>query len=179
MPRFTSLIFSLVDVPAPPDVAVAPAILPPVFVCTFTLRGQGFGPACVPRPSAAFPTNSTEGRSFRRRHQGATVRRIESAVAAVGSDDQIGFGPRSMERPRALHGADHVVTALHDHPGNVADTRGVAEQLVIGFQETPIDEIVDLNAREGEGEFILFVVAGGGGGGGEVGRGRGGWWQEW
>ena len=81
-------------------------------------------------------------------------------MAAVWSDNEIGLGPRAVERPRALHGADDVVTALHDHPGDVADARGVAQQLVIGFEETLVDEVVDLNAREGEGEFILFVVAG-------------------
>src|SRR5580765_5633698 len=63
-------------------------------------------------------------------HQCATVRRIESAVPAVGCDDEIGFGPHAMERPCALHGADDVVAALHDHPGDMTDARGVAQQLV-------------------------------------------------
>ncbi len=70
-----------------------------------------------------------------RRDQGATVRRIESAVAAVGRDDEVGLGPRTVQRPRAFHGADDIVTALHDHPGNVANPRGVAEQLVVGFKK--------------------------------------------
>ena len=56
-----------------------------------------------------------------RRDQGATVRRVESAVAAVWGDDEVGFGPLTVERPRAFHGADDVVTALHDDPGDAAD----------------------------------------------------------
>ena len=51
-----------------------------------------------------------------RRHQGAPVRRIKRAVAAVGSNNEIGLGPRTVKRPRALHGADDVATALHDEP---------------------------------------------------------------
>ena len=57
----------------------------------------------------------------RRGDQGATVRWLESTVATVRSDDEFGFGPRPEERPRAFHGADDVVTSLHDHPWNVAD----------------------------------------------------------
>src|SRR5712692_7508379 len=81
------------------------------------------------------------GEPVRRRHQGPAVRRIESAVAAVGRDDEVGFGPRAEEPPRAFHGADNIVTALHDHPGDVADARGVAQQLVVGFEKTVMDEV--------------------------------------
>jgi hypothetical protein len=42
---------------------------------------------------------------------------VEGAVAAVGGDDEVGFGPLTVERPRAFHGANDVVTALHNHPG--------------------------------------------------------------
>ena len=55
-----------------------------------------------------------------RRDQGAAIRRIGSAVAAIGSDHEIGFGPRSIESPGAFHGADDVITALHDHAWDVA-----------------------------------------------------------
>ena len=46
--------------------------------------------------------------------------------------------------------------------------RGVAQQLVVGFEKAFVDEVVRLNAREGEGELILFVVAGEGGVGQEL-----------
>ena len=58
-------------------------------------------------------------------------------MAAIRSDDEVGLGPRTVERPGAFHGADDVVTALHDDTGNVADARGVAQQLVVGFEESP------------------------------------------
>src|SRR5258708_5203004 len=61
------------------------------------------------------------GESIRRRHQDAAVWRLERAVTAVGSDDEVGFWPRAVQRPRAFHGTDDIVTALHDHSGNVAD----------------------------------------------------------
>jgi hypothetical protein len=40
--------------------------------------------------------------------------------------------------------------------------------LVITFEESFVDEIVGLDAREGEGEIILFVVPGEGGIGQEL-----------
>ena len=66
-------------------------------------------------------------------------------MAAVGSDDEFGFGPGAVEGPGAFHGANDVVTALHDHSGDVADARGVApprtaqgEVVVLGaFQASP------------------------------------------
>src|SRR5580704_17495688 len=58
------------------------------------------------------------GEFVRRGDQGTAVRRLQSAVAAVGSDDKVGFGPRPVERPSAFHGADDVVTALHNYTGN-------------------------------------------------------------
>ena len=75
-----------------------------------------------------------------RRDQGAAVRRIECAMAAVGRDDEVGLGPGTMQRPGALHRADDIVSALHDHPGNLADPRGVAQQLVVGFKETFVEK---------------------------------------
>src|ERR1017187_327204 len=84
--------------------------------------------------------------------EGATIRRFEGAVTAVGSDDEVGFGPRTVERPRAFHGANDIVTALHDDSGDMADARDVAQQLVVGFEEGMVEEVVDLNAREGESE---------------------------
>src|ERR1035438_2851175 len=111
------------------------------------------------RPFRGF-TTSGAGQPVRRRHERPAIGRFESTVSAVGSDYEIGFGPRTVERPRGLHGTNDVVTTLYDHPGDVTDARGVAQQLVIGFEETFVDEVVSLNASEGQGELILFVVAG-------------------
>src|ERR1700681_110216 len=78
--------------------------------------------------------------------QGAAVRRVETAVAAIGSDDEVSFGPRTVERPGAFQRAHDVVAALHDHPGDVAYARGVPQQLVTGFQKSLVDEVVSLYA---------------------------------
>ena len=50
----------------------------------------------------------------------------------------------------------------------MADARSIAQQLIVGFEKTLVNEVVGLNAREGEGELILFVVAGEGGIGKEL-----------
>jgi len=81
-------------------------------------------------------------------------------VAAIGSHNQLGFGPGAVEGPGAFHGTDDVVAALHDHAGDLTDARGVAQELVVGFKETFVDEAVRFGAGEGEGELVLFVVAG-------------------
>src|SRR5580704_7488715 len=101
--------------------------------CWREIRGERAANRVYPAPARRRLCGSTEGQFVRRRDEGAAVRWIESAVAAVGSDDQIGFGPLAVQRPGALHGTDEVVAALHDHRGNVANTRGVAQQLVVGF----------------------------------------------
>jgi hypothetical protein len=103
--------------------------------------------------------------------QGAAVGRFESAVAAVGSDDEFGFGPSAVECPGAFHGTNDIVAALHDYAGDVAYVGGVAQQLVVEFEESFIDEVVSFYAGEGQREFILFVVAGKGGVGQEFGGG--------
>ena len=82
-------------------------------------------------------------------YQGAAVGRFEGAVAAVGSNHQVGFGPGAVERPGAFHGANNVVAALHDYAGDVADAGGVAQQLVVGFEKSFVDEIVGFDAGEG------------------------------
>src|SRR5215471_13468060 len=46
--------------------------------------------------------------------QGACVGWVEGAVAAIGSDDQVGFGPGTVQGPGALDGTDHIVTTLND-----------------------------------------------------------------
>ena len=84
-------------------------------------------------------------------------------MATIWGDDEVGFGPSTVERPGAFHGTDDVVTALHDYPGDASDPRGIGQQLVVGFEKTLVEEVVGLNAREGEGELILLVVGSEGG----------------
>jgi hypothetical protein len=83
----------------------------------------------------------------------ATRKRLfggSKALAAVWGDDEIGLGPRTVKRPRTPKGGDNIVTSLHDYPVHVADARDVAQQLVFGFEEALVEEVVDLNARNGQ-----------------------------
>ena len=48
---------------------------------------------------------------------------------------------------------------MHDHAGNVLQPMRVGNQLVVGVEEAAIDEIVALDAREGEGVVILGEAA--------------------
>ena len=91
-------------------------------------------------------------------------------MAAVRRDHQVGLRPCTVQSPGALHGTDHIVAALHDHGGDVANGTDVAQQLIVGFKKTAVDKVVGLDAREGQGELVLFIVAGEGGIGQELGR---------
>src|SRR6185437_5477648 len=71
----------------------------------------------------------------------------------------------------AFQGADDVVTALHDHPGDLAYACSVAQQLVVGFEKPVVDEVMGLYTRKGERKLILFVVAGEGRVGQQLGGG--------
>src|SRR5205085_7135770 len=62
---------------------------------------------------------------------------------------QLSLRPGSMQVPGTRHRTDDVVTALNDHPGNVADLPNVLDQIIVGRKETVVHEVVALNAREG------------------------------
>src|ERR1039458_9868088 len=64
-------------------------------------------------------TMASAGESIRCGDQRASIRRVEGAVAAVGGDDEVGFGPSTVERPRAFHRADDVVPPLYDYSRDV------------------------------------------------------------
>ena len=81
-------------------------------------------------------------------------------MAAVRRDHQVGLRPCTVQSPGALHGTDHIVAALHDHAGDGANPTGIEQQLIVTFQKTPVDKVVGLDAREGQGELVLLIVAG-------------------
>src|SRR3546814_2942155 len=70
------------------------------------------------------------------------VARLERRMAGVLHDAQVGLGPGAVQIPRTTQRADHVVAALHDYGGNVADAIDVAQQLVVVREETAVDEVV-------------------------------------
>src|SRR5580765_1006333 len=79
-----------------------------------------------------------------RRDECATVRWIEGVVPAIGCNNEVGLRPGTMKRPRTLHGANDIVTTLHDDSRNVANPRRIFEQLIIGPHETLVNEIMGL-----------------------------------
>src|ERR1700688_3918406 len=90
--------------------------------------------------------------------EGATVRWIEGVVPAIGCNHEVRLRPGTMKGPRTLHGTDDIVTTLHDDSRNVANPRRIFEQLGFGLHETLVKEIMGLDTRECEGEFILFEM---------------------
>ena len=58
-----------------------------------------------------------------------------------------------MQIPSALHRADDVIAALHDHSRDVADLRHPIEELVGVVQEAAVDKVMALDACERIGEF--------------------------
>ena len=63
-----------------------------------------------------------------------------------------------MQVPGGDGGCADVVAALDDHARNLLQLVGVTQQLVVGVEETGIDEIMVLDAREGEREMLIGVA---------------------
>ena len=61
-----------------------------------------------------------------------------------------------MQRPCGFRRAGHVITALHDDAGNVAQLARVADQLAI-LQPAAMDEIMIFDSGEGEREIIRIM----------------------
>lgn len=75
-------------------------------------------------------------------------------MAGIGHYPQIGLRPGAMQIPCGSQRADHIVAALHDHCRDMPNPADVAQQLVVLLQEAGIDEVMALDAREGEREII-------------------------
>ena len=74
------------------------------------------------------------------------------------ADEEFGIRPRGVQVERALHRADHVVAAVHDHAGDVRHLRHVAQQLVVGVEEPLVHEVMVLDARERQREARIAVA---------------------
>src|ERR1700730_1852859 len=73
---------------------------------------------------------------------------LERRVTGIRNETQFCLGPRAIQVPGALHGADHIVAALHDDCGNVADLADILDELIVGAHEAAIDEVMTLDAGE-------------------------------
>src|SRR5262249_1865307 len=80
--------------------------------------------------------------------------RLERGVARVRHDAKVRLGPGAMQIPRALDRADHVVAALHDHGGDVANARDLVDELILTLEKAAVHEVVTFDAREREAELV-------------------------
>ena len=63
-----------------------------------------------------------------------------------------------MQVEGVLDRADHVVAAVHDHPGDPRDPVRVAQQLVLDLEEPTVDEVVVLDPGERQRGLGLGLV---------------------
>ena len=90
--------------------------------------------------------NLLYGEPVRRFYQGLGVRGIESRVSAIGNELKVGFWPCAMQIPRGGCRADHIVAALHNYSGDMADEINVIEQLILVGKKALVYKVVALNA---------------------------------
>jgi len=79
-------------------------------------------------------------------------------VTGIGDDAQGRFRPSAGEIVGDLDRRHHVVTAMHDHAGDVPQPMRVGNQLIVGMEEAAIDEVVALDAGEGQ-RVVVFGEA--------------------
>src|SRR5207237_6204812 len=77
-------------------------------------------------------------------------------MAGIRHDTQLGFRPGAMQLPGAPRRAHYVIAALHDQRRDVADAADFLDELVLRAEESAVDEIVTLDAREGCGVGVLL-----------------------
>ena len=61
-----------------------------------------------------------------------------------------------MQVPRALHRANHVVTALHDHRWNFTNPADILNELIVAAEEGPVDEVMAFDSRESR-RVVIFL----------------------
>ena len=88
-------------------------------------------------------------------HQFADDAGFERGVAGVGDDAELRLGPDPGERPGGAKRRHHIIAAVDDHAGQVAELRGLLQQPAVLFIEALVVEVVALDAREGVEEVGL------------------------
>jgi len=97
------------------------------------------------------------GETIRRFHQCIHVFDLEGRVPRGGIDGQLTPRPGLVQFPGVLERTDHVVSALHDHAGNVFDAMCVAQELALDLEEAAVDEVMILDAGKCQGELGILV----------------------
>src|SRR5690606_12033477 len=120
--------------------------------------GAGYGSRGTTR--TARPPADSARETVGRRHQGIDGFRLERRMAGGRGDHQFRPRPGLVQVPGVLHRAHDVVAPVVDHAGDVGDPAGVAQQLVVDFEEPAVDEIVVLDPGEGQGEMRVLMAGG-------------------
>ena len=94
---------------------------------------------------------------FRRVHQGGADAGLQGGVAGVGHDHAVGLGPGLAQLIGRHRRTDHVVAALHDGAGQVADAVEVLPGPALG-QEDAVDEVVRFDARQRQREAAALGI---------------------
>src|ERR1041385_338320 len=66
----------------------------------------------------------------------------------VGREMQVSLRPRAMQVPRARHGTDHIVAALHDHTGDMPNLSDVFDEIVFRREETVVHKVMTFDPRK-------------------------------
>src|ERR1700674_5552224 len=74
-------------------------------------------------------------------------------MPGVWDNSQFGFRPGTMKVPSTPHRTHHIVAALDDYAGNLPDLLDILDQIIVGWKETIVHEVVAFDAREGEGKL--------------------------
>ena len=73
-------------------------------------------------------------------------------MAGIPANMQLGFRPGLVQGQGIIQRAHHVVTAVHNYPGDIRQPTRVPHNL-IRFQKGVVHEVVALNARQGYGDM--------------------------
>ena len=81
-------------------------------------------------------------------------------MARVTDDLQCYIRPRLFQRPCRRERGNDIITAMHDHAGQIAKSGGLIEQPSVFLKESLVPEIMAFDPRKGIDE-IIFLKTGG------------------
>src|SRR6266700_4015481 len=97
-------------------------------------------------------------KTIRRRNQRIKNARLVVGVAGTLDQMEVRLRPGLVQLIRIARRAGHIVTAMHNRAFDPMKPKGIAQELTV-FKPAVMREVVVFQAREGEGEVILGVLA--------------------
>src|SRR6185436_4984281 len=92
----------------------------------------------------------TGSKPVSRVHKSTNYAGLSSRMAGIRNDTQVSFRPRSVKFPRTHDRTHNVVTALNDDARYVPNLFDVINQVVVGFEEDIIYEVVTLDSCQSQ-----------------------------